>query len=265
MIAWLVHASFLYGLKDLYFGSEKDAIPLTDVRPVSNINVDKSVSDDSSYDSILEYLVTDDYDDSPEIRERPNHWDYGCALNVKFLWLAFGRFVLMKISSLSGSLNVNQTCSRVKIHLSLFDSDSRIHSGYNSLFIWLARPAWRLVTLTLGVCAPLDFNLEVKTLFESRLTIAQKWNHLARAACQNFSNFCQKFGRFWFLLFRWVYNIIYTIAPTQIKQIDSQSKYYRTRNRFQKLVLFGLNPIRYIIAIWFMNYLILEATVMLVT
>ena len=128
------------------------------------------------------------------------------------------------------------------------------YSGYNSC-LFDSRARHDASTLTLGVCAPLDFNLEVKTLFESRLTIAQKWNHLARAACQNFSNFCQKFGRFWFLLFRWVYNIIYTIAPTQIKQIDSQSKYYRTRNRFQKLVLFGLKPImiRYIIQIWFMK------------
>lgn len=128
------------------------------------------------------------------------------------------------------------------------------YSGYNSC-LFDSRARHDASTLTLGVCAPLDFNLEVKTLFESRLTIAQKWNHLARAACQNFSNFCRKFGRFWFLLFRWVYNIIYTIAPTQIKQIDSQSKYYRTRNRFQKLVLFGLKPImiRYLIQIWFMK------------
>ena len=72
LIAWLVHASFLYGLKDLYFGSDKDAIPITDFPPVNKINVDKL--DDSSYDSILEYLVTDDYDDSPDhFRERLNH------------------------------------------------------------------------------------------------------------------------------------------------------------------------------------------------
>ena len=58
---------------------------MTDVPPVSKMNVDKSVTDDSSsileyldseileyLDSILEYLVTDDYDDSPEISERPN-------------------------------------------------------------------------------------------------------------------------------------------------------------------------------------------------
>ena len=73
LIAWLIHASFLYGLKDLYFGSEKDAIPLTDVRPVT-----KDVSRDSSYDSILEYLVTDEYDDSLGIHQntRQNHWDH---------------------------------------------------------------------------------------------------------------------------------------------------------------------------------------------
>ena len=152
-----------------------------------------------------------------------------------------------------------------KYIFSLFDSDSRIHSGYNSLFIWLARPAWRLVTLTLGVCAPLDFNLEVKTLFESRLTNGSKMKSLGSSRMSKFFEFLSKIWTILILLFRWVYNIIYTIAPTQIKQIDSQGKYYRTRNRFQKLVLFGLKPITIIISIWFMNYLILEATVMLVT
>ena len=64
LIAWLVHASFLYGLKDLYFGSDKDAkgSSIQNLKLNEEIIIEDSLADDSSYDSILEYLVTDDYD-----------------------------------------------------------------------------------------------------------------------------------------------------------------------------------------------------------
>ena len=62
LIAWLVHASFLYGLKDLYFGSDKDSKRPQNLRLNEEMIIGDSLADDSSYDSILEYLVTDDYD-----------------------------------------------------------------------------------------------------------------------------------------------------------------------------------------------------------
>ena len=61
LIAWLVHASFLYGLKDLYFGSDKDSKRPQNLRLNEEMIIGDSLADDSSYDSILEYLVTDDY------------------------------------------------------------------------------------------------------------------------------------------------------------------------------------------------------------
>ena len=62
LIAWLVHASFLYGLKDLYFGSDKDSKGPQNLKVNEEIISEDSLAEDSSYDSILEYLVTDDYD-----------------------------------------------------------------------------------------------------------------------------------------------------------------------------------------------------------
>ena len=61
LIAWLVHASFLYGLKDLYFGSDKDSKRPQNMKLNEEMIFEDSLAHDSSYDSILEYLVTDDY------------------------------------------------------------------------------------------------------------------------------------------------------------------------------------------------------------
>ena len=61
LIAWLVHASFLYGLKDLYFGSDKDSKRPQNLKLNEEMIFEDSLAHDSSYDSILEYLVTDDY------------------------------------------------------------------------------------------------------------------------------------------------------------------------------------------------------------
>ena len=83
LIAWLVHASFLYGLKDLYFGSDKDSKRPQNLKVNKEIIFEDSLTEDSSYDSILEYLVTDDYD-SQENLMKSNDFAGDLRQNVRY-------------------------------------------------------------------------------------------------------------------------------------------------------------------------------------
>ena len=78
-----MHASFLYGLKDLYFGSDKDSKRPQNLKLNEEMIFEDSLAHDSSYDSILEYLVTDDYD-SQENLMKSNDFAGDSRPNIRY-------------------------------------------------------------------------------------------------------------------------------------------------------------------------------------